>query len=112
MPKAAPSRHLGRIVIVSAALLAVSMGLRQCFGLFLEPAIAGLATSAATCNFAVALHNLLVNSTGMKLCGAGEWLLALPGQSEVRRRPKLPPAVWTSDRRDQVGEQSRHDGTA
>ena len=38
--------------------------------------------------------------------------LALPGQSEVRRRPKLSPAVWTSDRRDQVGEQSRHNGTA
>jgi predicted MFS family arabinose efflux permease len=39
--------------------MAVSMGLRQCFGLFLEPVVADLGTSAASFGFAVALHNLV-----------------------------------------------------
>jgi predicted MFS family arabinose efflux permease len=47
------------IVVVAACVMAVSMGLRQCFGLFLEPVMADLGTSAASFGFAVALHNLV-----------------------------------------------------
>ncbi|WP_268885398.1 MFS transporter [Belnapia mucosa] len=39
--------------------MAVSMGLRQCFGLFLDPVVADLGTSAGSFGFAVALHNLV-----------------------------------------------------
>ena len=55
---AAPSR-LRVIVVVSACVMAVSMGLRQCFGLFLEPVAADLGTSAASFGFSIALHNLV-----------------------------------------------------
>src|ERR671916_1561598 len=55
---AAPPR-LRVIVVVAACVMAVSMGLRQCFGLFLEPVVADLGTSAASFGFAVALHNLV-----------------------------------------------------
>ncbi len=47
------------IVVVAACVMAVSMGLRQCFGLFLEPVMADLGTSAASFGFAAALHNLV-----------------------------------------------------
>lgn len=47
------------IVVVAACVMAVSMGLRQCFGLFLAPVLADLGTSAASFGFAVALHNLV-----------------------------------------------------
>jgi predicted MFS family arabinose efflux permease len=50
---------LWRIVLVASAVMAVSMGLRQCFGLFMAPSIATLGTSAAVFGFAVALHNLI-----------------------------------------------------
>jgi predicted MFS family arabinose efflux permease len=46
-------------VLVAAVVMAVSMGLRQCFGLFLEPGMAALGASAAAFGFAVALHNLV-----------------------------------------------------
>jgi predicted MFS family arabinose efflux permease len=47
------------IVVVAASVMAVSMGLRQCFGLFLAPIVADLGASAAAFGFAVALHNLV-----------------------------------------------------
>jgi predicted MFS family arabinose efflux permease len=50
---------LRRIVAVAAAVMAVSMGLRQCFGLFLGPVGAELGVTAASFGFAVALHNLV-----------------------------------------------------
>ncbi|MDO9713229.1 MFS transporter [Paracraurococcus lichenis] len=50
---------LWRIVLVAAAVMAVSMGLRQCFGLFLGPSTVELGASAAAFGFAVALHNLV-----------------------------------------------------
>ncbi len=53
------SPGLRRIVLVAAAVMAVSMGLRQCFGLFLAPSTAELGASAAAFGFAVALHNLV-----------------------------------------------------
>jgi predicted MFS family arabinose efflux permease len=52
-------RGLWRIVLVAAAVMAVSMGLRQCFGLFLAPSTAELGASAAAFGFAVAVHNLV-----------------------------------------------------
>ncbi len=45
-----------RVIVV---MMAVSMGLRQCFGLFLEPVAADLGTSAASFGFSIALHNLV-----------------------------------------------------
>ncbi|MGE7414455.1 MFS transporter [Methylobacterium tarhaniae] len=48
-----------RVVVVAAAVMAVSMGLRQCFGLFLGPAGAELGVSTAAFGFAVAVHNLV-----------------------------------------------------
>jgi predicted MFS family arabinose efflux permease len=51
--------RLRAIMVVAACVMAVSMGLRQCFGLFLEPVLADLGTSAASFSFAVALHNLV-----------------------------------------------------
>ncbi|MGG5819044.1 MFS transporter [Falsiroseomonas sp. HW251] len=53
------SPGLWRIVLVAAAVMSVSMGLRQCFGLFLAPSTAALGASAAAFGFAVALHNLV-----------------------------------------------------
>ncbi|WP_426954356.1 MFS transporter [Muricoccus radiodurans] len=50
---------LWRIVAVAASMMAVSMGLRQCFGLFLAPSVADLGASAGAFGFAVALHNLV-----------------------------------------------------
>lgn len=51
-------RKLVVLVTVAAAIMSVSMGLRQCFGFFLQPVTADLGVSAATFGFAVALHNL------------------------------------------------------
>jgi predicted MFS family arabinose efflux permease len=50
---------LRRVVWVAAAVMSVSMGLRQCFGLFLGPVGAELGVTAAAFGFAVALHNLV-----------------------------------------------------
>ncbi|WP_230163962.1 hypothetical protein [Roseomonas sp. CECT 9278] len=55
---ASPARPRA-VVVVSACVMAVSMGLRQCFGLFLEPVVADLGTSPASFGFAVAVHNLV-----------------------------------------------------
>ena len=59
MTEATATARLRVIVVVAACVMAVSMGLRQCFGLFLEPVLADLGTSAASFSFAVALHNLI-----------------------------------------------------
>lgn len=47
------------ILILAASIMSISMGLRQCFGLFLSPATTDLAVSATSFGFAVALHNLV-----------------------------------------------------
>lgn len=49
---------LATIVIVASAIMAISMGLRQCFGLFQAPLVGELAVSATAFGFAFALHNL------------------------------------------------------
>lgn len=59
MSETATRTRLRVIVVVAASVMAVSMGLRQCFGLFLDPVLAELGTSAASFSFAVALHNLV-----------------------------------------------------
>lgn len=59
MTDAMGRRDPWRVVLVAAAVMAVSMGLRQCFGLFLAPSTAELGASAAAFGFAVALHNLV-----------------------------------------------------
>ncbi|NMJ41122.1 MFS transporter [Roseomonas sp. JC162] len=50
---------LRTVVIVAALVMSVSMGLRQCFGLFLGPVGEDLGVAAASFGFAVALHNLV-----------------------------------------------------
>ncbi len=50
---------LRTVVIVAALVMSVSMGLRQCFGLFLGPVGEDLGVTAASFGFAVALHNLV-----------------------------------------------------
>jgi len=47
------------IVVLASVIMAVSMGLRQCFGLFQASVTSELAISAASFGFAVALHNLV-----------------------------------------------------
>ncbi len=55
-----PARGQGRaLVILAASIMAISMGLRQCFGLFLGPVVADLGASAATFGFAMAAQNLV-----------------------------------------------------
>ena len=55
----ASSPRLAVVVAVSATIMAVSMGLRQCFGLFQASVTDELAMSAAAFGFAIALHNLV-----------------------------------------------------
>jgi predicted MFS family arabinose efflux permease len=59
MADAGGAPGLRRVVLVAAVVMSVSMGLRQCFGLFLGPAGADLGVTAAAFGFAVALHNLV-----------------------------------------------------
>ncbi|MFO1026821.1 MAG: MFS transporter [Acetobacteraceae bacterium] len=56
---ASQDRSLALTVAIAAAIMAVSMGLRQCFGLFQAAVTVDLAISATTFGFAVALHNLV-----------------------------------------------------
>jgi MFS family permease len=55
----APTPRLLVIIVVASAIMAVSMGLRQCFGLFQASVTSELAISAVSFGFAVALHNLV-----------------------------------------------------
>lgn len=59
MTETVAQARLRVVVVVAAGVMAVSMGLRQCFGLFFAPVLADLGTSAAAFGFAVALHNLV-----------------------------------------------------
>jgi predicted MFS family arabinose efflux permease len=59
MTDGARGTRLRRLVVVAAAVMSVSMGLRQCFGLFLGPVGTELGVTAAAFGFAVALHNLV-----------------------------------------------------
>jgi predicted MFS family arabinose efflux permease len=54
-----PCPGLWTVVVVAAGVMSISMGLRQCFGLFLGPVGIDLGVSAASFGFAVALHNLV-----------------------------------------------------
>jgi predicted MFS family arabinose efflux permease len=47
------------VIIVAAAIMGISMGVRQCFGLFLQPITQDLAISATSFGFALALQNLV-----------------------------------------------------
>ncbi|MGY4155510.1 putative MFS family arabinose efflux permease [Bradyrhizobium sp. USDA 4461] len=47
------------IVTVAAAIMSISMGIRQCFGLFLEAITSDLGISATAFGFALALQNLV-----------------------------------------------------
>lgn len=55
-PKAPPS--LLMIVVIASLIMFISLGLRQCLGLFLQPVTADLGVSAAGFGLAFALHNL------------------------------------------------------
>lgn len=59
MTDGAGGMRLRRVVVVAAAVMSVSMGLRQCFGLFLGPVGTELGVTAAAFGFSVALHNLV-----------------------------------------------------
>jgi predicted MFS family arabinose efflux permease len=59
---AAPHRSgpsLPVIIVVASTIVAISMGLRQCFGLFQASVTQDLAVSASGFGFALALHNLV-----------------------------------------------------
>jgi predicted MFS family arabinose efflux permease len=48
-----------QIVIVASLVMSISMGLRQCFGLFMAPMSEDLAVSATTFGLAMALQNIV-----------------------------------------------------
>ncbi len=50
--------RLVTVVVAASLIMALSLGIRQCFGLFLAPVTADLALSAAAFSFGLALHNL------------------------------------------------------
>lgn len=56
-PRLAPSPL--RMIIVAGAVLSICMGLRQSFGLFLQPIRAEIGVSASAFGFALALQNLV-----------------------------------------------------
>ena len=47
------------VILVSAVIVAVSMGARQSFGLFLQPVTDALSTGRETFSLAMALQNIL-----------------------------------------------------
>ena len=54
-----PARVDWHIVILASLIIIVSMGLRQCFGLFQAPIADDIGTSASAFGFAMALQNLV-----------------------------------------------------
>ena len=56
----APSRKQARTILIGTALLlALGMGIRQSFGLFLTPITHDLAVTAADFTFALAMQNIV-----------------------------------------------------
>src|SRR5579862_8160861 len=53
------SRRLTAIVVTAAIILSLSMGLRQCMGLFLPPIRVDLGLSASQFGMAMALQNIV-----------------------------------------------------
>src|SRR3977135_2965072 len=55
-----PSGSQARLILIGAALLlALAMGIRQSFGLFLEPVTRDLAVSVADFTLALAIQNII-----------------------------------------------------
>ncbi len=59
MSASRPGPSLPVIIVVASTIVAISMGLRQCFGLFQASVTAELAVSATGFGLALALHNLI-----------------------------------------------------
>src|SRR5947199_1317352 len=47
------------VIMVAATIMGISMGVRQCFGLFLQPITQDLVISATSFGFALAVQNLV-----------------------------------------------------
>lgn len=59
MLRRSPARVDWHTVFLASAIIIISMGLRQCFGLFQPPLAQDLGTSASAFGFAMALQNLV-----------------------------------------------------
>ena len=67
-----------RVVIVASVVMSISMGLRQCLGLFLGPVGADLGVSATSFGLAVAVHNLVWGLTQPAIGALGDRFGPLP----------------------------------